>query len=338
MSHITNRLKPLGLLWLCIVVAGLLGIFLLSQSELSRLWPDQVRVSGYNNTAFSFSRQGDRMVFTDRGEGRCDLYILNLKSQNAVRVAKTPEYEGSPSFSYDGKWITYSAAIPNDDADHIFVRAADGSSVRQITSERQNDSAPCFSPSGSQIVFARNHRVTGGLKAPTWSGHCALYIINTNGTQLRRLSDIYSDIYQGEIVHPQFTPDGSSIIFTMGLNIYSLKVKNGQSFKPRKLNRRGGIEYASLSPDGRQLVTSTYDGYVQLMSSDGASSSRITNPNLAKVGHPERPTFTPDGKHIAFMVRKWDRRSEDRNFLWQMDTSGRNLRRLTKEALVSSPW
>ncbi|VTS06651.1 DPP IV N-terminal domain-containing protein [Tuwongella immobilis] len=80
----------------------------------------------------------------------------------------------------------------------IFVGDPDGGNLRNITNTKGYDAEGSFSPDGKQIVFCSNR-----------DGNLELYIMNSDGSQVRKLTNA-PGCYNGG---PFFSPDGKKVIF-----------------------------------------------------------------------------------------------------------------------------
>jgi len=298
------------------------------------------RPRGHYDIAFNISHKGDRIVFTAQGQGGRDLYLLDLKTKKVTRVAETPDYEGDPSFSPDDKSILYVAGVPGDRADHIFLRAVDGSWIKQISADDYNDLEPAFSPDGSRIVFTRNHQYRWGGLSSSWGHDSEVYIVNVDGTPQRRLTNA------GYTMHPQFTPDGKSIVVTamtktFAADVYQMDIIQGQlPGQMRKLTKDGTARSSSFSPNGRQILIATIHGVFRLMAIDGSDVTQVGTKDLGA----EKPVFSPDGKTLFFLSSRGEPIKENPSSrtsvgtgLWQIDIDGKNLRRIAGYHLFNNP-
>jgi len=82
---------------------------------------------------------------------------------------------------------------------NLYVANIDGSGLQRLTSTREGESSPCWSPDGKTICFAS--RV---------GGSAALYTIPATGGQMKRLQTIGAV----NATEPDWSPDGSMIAFT----------------------------------------------------------------------------------------------------------------------------
>jgi len=296
------------------------------------------RPDGITEIAFNISHKGDRIVFTAQGKGGRDLYLLDLRSKRVTCIAQTPAYEGTPSFSSDDKSVLYVAGFPGDRADHIFVRALDGSKVQQITNDDYNDFTPAFSFDDSLIVFARNHKYRWGGLASSWGGDAQIYLVKSAGTQPRRMTNA-ADVLNA--LNPKFTSDAKSIIFTAG-SLFLMDIDKQQSLARLRvlLKGRGLSDEFSISPNGRHIVMSSMDG-ILLANMDGSGLTQIVgSKDLAAIN----PVFSDDGKHLFFLSHHGEpikinatTRTPVGLGLWQMDIDGKNLRRIADHLIFDNP-
>lgn len=128
------------------------------------------RPVGHDDISLDISASGNQIVFNAAGAGQWDLYLFDLTTRRARRLAETPAYELSPSFSPDGERVVYAAGLPGDREDHIFVCSIHGGEVRQLTAADANDMSPKFSPGGTLVVFAREKTYNWGGLGSNWSG------------------------------------------------------------------------------------------------------------------------------------------------------------------------
>jgi serine/threonine protein kinase len=110
----------------------------------------------------------------------------------------TPETDlsGSPSLSRDGKVVAYSSDRAETGNIDIFTQRLPSGRAIRITTNVAQDDYPSVSPDGTSVVF-RSERNSGGI-----------YMSSVDGGQEHLL------VPYGR--NPQFSPDGSSILFWVG--------------------------------------------------------------------------------------------------------------------------
>jgi TolB protein len=193
----------------------------------------------------------------------------------------------------------------------------------------------------SQIAF---HQLEGGGGTPA-----GIYAINPDGTGATLLVNDFND-GTGE---PAWSPDGRRLAFVSrrhqlygspgDLAVYVMNADG--SGLARLTNSPAPDEWPAWSPDGTKIAFNrftcmnpdcTQQGYraVYTVNVDGTGLTRLTDP--VGVGNDGRPTWSPDGKRIAF-VRSTDSTGSD---VYVMNANGSNLVRLTDGhyAVATPAW
>jgi len=146
--------------------------------------------------------------------------------------------ERYPSYSPDGTQIAFRGdldlAEPSGD-EEIYVMNADGTDVRQLTSNADFDSAPSWSPDGTKIAFEKAAAGTFVPGVPAEPGKEAeekdIYVMRADGTHVRRLTDS-----PGLDEGPVWSPDGTKIAFSSDRDgQQELYVMNADGSDPRRL-------------------------------------------------------------------------------------------------------
>jgi TolB protein len=159
------------------------------------------------------------IVFTSLRDGDLDLYLCDAEGGNLRRLTDRPGYDGGPFFSWDGRQIVWRGWHPTDPAElaeyralvaqglvrpnraELFVMAADGSGVRQVTANGAANWAPSLHPDGERIVFSSNLHDPGRFDF-------GLYLVRRDGHGLERLT--YAESFAA---FPMFSPDGRRLVF-----------------------------------------------------------------------------------------------------------------------------
>jgi len=178
--------------------------------------------AGYDAEA-TISPDGKTIVFTSMRDGDLDLYAMNLDGTHLRRLTHEVGYDGGAFFSPDSKRIVYRAYHPTDAAEveeyrsllaqnlvepgrlEIFVMNADGTGIRQVTTNGASNFAPFFHPDGRRIVFASN------LQDRKGTFH--LHLINDDGTGMEQIS-----LAGSFNSFPMFSPDGTKLVWVSNRN------------------------------------------------------------------------------------------------------------------------
>jgi Tol biopolymer transport system component len=213
----------------------------------SEIFPivDSIRFPAHTPTA-----TGDHVMDLDTGE-------VTLLPE-AIRISHPSRYAASP----DASTLAYLA--PDIDGSfQLFIAAIDGADMRQITHPPGDAGWPAWSPDGSKVAYVQ-------------SGD--LFVLDVATGESTRLPDVSADCCV------QFTPDGSSILYTggggssSGLWLVSVDGAENTPF----IGEDQGVDAAvgSISPDG-SLVT--------------FMGSRIGGPGalrfIAETDHPQPQEF-----------------------------------------------
>jgi TolB protein len=166
----------------------------------------------------SLSPDGRRIAFASD----CNIRVMNTDGTNPVRLTNLNESfedgcNGLPRWSPVGTRIAFASNRENRSQGNysglydVYVMNADGSGVRTLTTHSGDDWLPWlggftdtrfeyspWSPDGTRIAFKRLADV------PEWG---TIYVINANGSGLRRLTD-QSSTFNG------WSPGGTRIAFT----------------------------------------------------------------------------------------------------------------------------
>ncbi|MBW3565537.1 MAG: serine/threonine-protein kinase [Acidobacteria bacterium] len=161
--------------------------------------------------------------------------------------------------SPDGSWIAFSTSGIQED---VYVMAADGTDVRQLTSDASRDRGISWWPDGSRIVFYSNR--TG-----TWQG----WTIRPDGSGLEQLTEMAAN-------WPRISRDGTRVTF-VGENqgivaeLATLPVSEG-----RPLPRVEGSSFApaTWSPDGTKVAGAPW----------GSVGTYIYSPTIGPAWSPRR--------------------------------------------------
>lgn len=166
------------------------------------------------------------------------------------------------------------------------------------------------------------------------SGNADIYIIDTNGENLRNITD-----RQMNEADATWSPDGRFLAYSSDQNrnfdIYVMDIETG---KNRRLIQDPGVDAcAAWSPDGQWIAfCSNRSGSFEIYKIDvqGKNLQRLTRLPGGNTG----PAWAPDSQKIIFNSFRRNKEGVREQFLYVMSANGKNLRQLMKVAAGGAAW
>ncbi|RKU11314.1 hypothetical protein C6502_08035 [Candidatus Poribacteria bacterium] len=172
--------------------------------------PQNLSNNHHNDWQPSWSPDGKQIVFVSNRDGHFlgnipayEIYVMDADGKNQLNLTNNLGDDRSPSWSPDGKRITFvSERVDRDERPHrdIYVMDANGKNQQRLTNNPKHDDwQPSWSPDGKQIVFHSNRE-----------GNYDIYVMDADGGNQQRLTNNpHSDVSPAWFV-PTFavTPTG----------------------------------------------------------------------------------------------------------------------------------
>ena len=245
----------------------------------------------------AFSPDGRTLAFTAQKDGKDVLYMVDVKSQNIVRIFDQLPVEQAlnPSWSPDGRRLVFSGN--EGGITDLYMMDRDGRNVRRLTHDIYGDLMPQWSPDGRQIAFVSD-------RGP--------------GTDLSKLkfaplSITLMDVESGAIttvpgqgglnINPMWAPDGRSIAYisdrTGSANVFLYDLTTKEHYQ--LTNLVGGVSaITEFSPALTWARGADKLAFVYYESNDYTVWS-VSNPRQLKK-QPYRDAASPQATLIAQAV------------------------------------
>jgi TolB protein len=148
-----------------------------------------------------WSPKGDLIVYDSNvKDDSISFYGISFMKPDGNEKRRIDVTEGDArqsDWSPSGDRIVYYGFFEESDASEIIIVSTDGSNLMRLTSDNFWAQDPAWSPDSDQIAFVKD-TIEYGI------GEYYIYLIDTSGTKLRRLTQGYE---------PVWSPDGKKIAF-----------------------------------------------------------------------------------------------------------------------------
>jgi Tol biopolymer transport system component len=174
--------------------------------------------------------------------------------------------------------------------DDIYAVNADGSELKRLTTSKDLEFDPTWSPDGRAIAYRHQRDFDSPIH---------IFVMNADGSHRRNLTGSEELAGWG----PDWSPDGEWIAWNSATDItssFDLGLIHPDGTGRRVIKAGVYVEYPAWSPDGRRIAFMSpaagdpYDIYV--MNADGTDVRRLTE----SPGPDGWPAWSPDGRQIVF--------------------------------------
>ncbi len=221
----------------------------------------------------------------------------------------------TPRYSPDYRELLYLSYL--DGNPRIYVYNIGTGKQRLVTQSKNPTFAPRWSPDGRWILYSM-----------AIAGNTDIYRVSAQGGPSVRLTNT-----PGINIGGSYSPDGSKIVFESDRSgSQQVYVMNADGSNQRRISFFGGrAATPEWSPRGDQIAF-TYiagDFRIAVMTPSGGDLRLLTNG-----WQDEAPTWAPNGRIVQFFRTE---KNTGHTSLWQVDLTGRNLRRLKTPVDASDP-
>ena len=312
----------------------------------------------------SFSPDAASVVYSVDVDGVPHLFIAPTRGGDERQLTTGADGEAQPSWSPDGKQIAFTSLRRHGiwlvDAERGDMKrlttfgsrpswSADGAEIAFQSGEDVEYGWNAFDAlppstiwivdvaSGKTASLTKKGAPAGGHGAPSWRHdgkrlafsscdheRCGLYTIARDSSGLtellmdpRRLSSpLFA--HDGRTVDAVLSRYNESTLFEISVDANGERISDA---RPLRQSNPGVIQYVAMSRDGFRFAWSLVEEKSDLYSVEGGRVSKLTN-NPAS--NPTFPSFSPDGKQIAYCTVA----SGDDSGIWIANADGTNARAL----------
>ncbi len=257
---------------------------------------------------FNSDRDGERMTGTVESRGGKEIYISDYDGENPRRVTTQRSLNITSTWSPDGRSIAYTSYRRG--APTIFISNIYQGTLEEPTKSAGQNWLPAWSPDGTRIAFSS-----------TRDGNSELYVSNRDGSNVRRLTTNTAIDST-----PTWSPTGTQIAFTSDRTgtpqIYIIGV---DGLGLRQLTREPYADRPTWSPAPYNEVAYTArtgpGNDIKVMELATGQVRQLTFGE----GTNESPSFSANGRHIAFMSTR-----SGKSQIFTIARDGKDLRQMTR--------
>ncbi|MFS8563181.1 MAG: DPP IV N-terminal domain-containing protein [Rhabdochlamydiaceae bacterium] len=262
-----------------------------------------------------FSPDGESIIFQAVPVGKKDyqIYTMNLNTRSPVMVSTGKGRCTCGFYRPDGKKIIFASShespLIDEEAPYktsnnyvwdltpymqIYEAELDGSNLKCLTSGPAYHAECGYSPDGKHIVYASNE-----------SGSMNIYIINADGSNVRRLTHTDHSYNGGSF----FSPDGKWILFRADReqkDILQLFLISVDGKEERQLTNNGHVNWAPFWHPNNKIIayTTSKHGHrayqIYLLDVETGEEHRLTHSSTFE----GLPSFSKDGGKIAWTSKR----------------------------------
>jgi len=261
------------------------------------------------------SPDGSRIAFLSDRDGATDIYVIGADGRGEVRLTRSPEAEGAPEWSADGRQIRF--AVFGNDTSRIYAISSAGGEAEAKAIGSVPGRAIRLSPDGRRVLYW-----TG-----TWTA-MKLFVSDLDGSAARQLTD-----GAGVVWGARWSPDGNRLAFADrdSSGVLQVHVMKSDGSERRQVTRfaasDGSAQMPAWSPDGAKLAVQSggKNAPAHLWTVDASTGSAQKLGAHSENYADEIPAWFPDGKHIAFQSNRTGAME-----IWVMSSDGSSPRQITR--------
>jgi dipeptidyl aminopeptidase/acylaminoacyl peptidase len=228
------------------------------------------------------------------GNERYQLYLIDEKNGDIVRLTDGRSRNTDAVFSRDGKWIAWASVLPDSGRYRILVADASNPKSVRIAVEEDGAWAPgAFSPDGQTLAVTRSNSVNDQQ----------MWLVDLINMRKAQIKPSPVKVFRGS---PAFSPDGKSLYYISDddsefrhIARYDLRTDDED---PLTGDIPWDVETIDLAPNGRTIVFSVNEAGASRLYTMGAGGGRKNaGPKLAP-GEIENLRYSADSRRVGYTL------------------------------------
>jgi dipeptidyl aminopeptidase/acylaminoacyl peptidase len=245
-------------------------------------------------------------------KGNSEIFVMNADGSDKKQITETATREAAAKWMKDGKHIAFLSSETG--TMQLWIMKADGSDRKQITDREGSINDFAFSPDETKLLFVADVKY-GERTVDKYPD-----LPKASGIIVKDLMYKHWDEWVQTVPHP-FVAD-----FNGDKIDNEADILNGEPFES-PMKPFGGIEQLAWSPDGKTIAYTcrkkTGKEYALSTNSDiyfyNLETKKTENKTQGMMGYDQNPTFSPDGKWLAWESMERDGYEADKNRLFIMN-------------------
>ncbi|MCC7126998.1 MAG: PD40 domain-containing protein [Acidobacteria bacterium] len=234
-------------------------------------------------------------MFQSDREGPTRIFVIDVATRATRRVGAAGNWnDEDPSWSADGRRLTFASTRAGGNNFDIYVMDADGSNLVRLTDHPAPDQDPVWAVDGRSVFFTSER-----------NGRGEIYRVWLNDKRVDRLTSGFS-----RAIMPAASPDGRYLAFAaqliMGFRIELIDLTDGSR---RSVGTSGGACRPAFAPNSQELAFVHLDSEPSRLEAVTETGRRTLIADQNKWVY--YPSYSPDGRYVAFSVSPEHHAGED---------------------------
>jgi TolB protein len=258
---------------------------------------------------FNSDRSGERMSGTVESRGVKEIFIADYDGENQRQVTVQRSLNINSAWSPDARSIAYTSYRRG--APQIFISNIYQGTLEELTKVGSGQNwLPAWSPDGTRVAFAS-----------TRDGNSEIYVANRDGSNPRRLTN-----HAAIDISPTWAPSGIQIAYVSDrTGTPQVWVMGADGLGQRQISHESYADRPTWSPAPfNEIAYAARTGPGLDIRVLELATGRVRQLTFGE-GTNESPTFSPNGRHLAFMSTR-----SGKSQIFTIARDGKDVRQVTR--------